>query len=56
MTSNDLQDMGPVDYLIVEFPSSKMTGEGLPLLGELKSQGMLSEEEFAAQKRRIFGS
>jgi hypothetical protein len=25
-------------------------------LGELKSQGMLSEEEFASQKRRILGS
>jgi hypothetical protein len=24
--------------------------------GELKSQGMLTEEEFAAQKRRILGS
>src|SRR5215213_2559867 len=31
-TSNDLQDMGPIDYLVVEFPGSKMTGEGLPLL------------------------
>jgi hypothetical protein len=25
-------------------------------LGELKSQGVLTEEEFAAQKRRILGS
>jgi Short C-terminal domain len=25
-------------------------------LGELKSQGVLSEEEFATQKRRILGS
>jgi hypothetical protein len=25
-------------------------------LGELKSQGVLSEEEFAAQKRRILGT
>jgi hypothetical protein len=25
-------------------------------LGELKSQGMLTEEEFAVQKRRILGS
>jgi hypothetical protein len=25
-------------------------------LGELKSQGVLSEEEFAAQKRRILGN
>jgi hypothetical protein len=28
----------------------------LKQLGELKTQGVLSEEEFAAQKRRILGS
>jgi Short C-terminal domain len=28
----------------------------LKQLGELKSQGVLSEEEFAAQKRRILGA
>ena len=28
----------------------------LTQLGELKSQGVLSEEEFAAQKRRILGT
>ncbi|QES17163.1 DUF1269 domain-containing family protein [Streptomyces venezuelae] len=27
--------MGPVDYLILEFPGNRMTGEGLPLLLEL---------------------
>jgi hypothetical protein len=26
----DLEDMGPIDYLVVEFPGSRMTGEGLP--------------------------
>ncbi|MFC9247660.1 DUF6325 family protein [Streptomyces sp. NPDC057136] len=28
-------DMGPVDYLVVEFPGNRMTGEGLPLLLDL---------------------
>ena len=27
--------MGPIDYLVVEFPGSRMTGEGLPLLVDL---------------------
>jgi hypothetical protein len=27
--------MGPIDYLVVEFPGSRMTGEGLPLLLDL---------------------
>jgi hypothetical protein len=128
MPSNDLQDIGPIDYLAVEFPppekGSAMPGllrgvartaviagtatavsnrvsrrqanrwaaqeqqaygpqgyeqpgyEQAPPpydappptddmdaklaqlrgLGELKSHGVLSEEEFAAQKRRILGS
>ena len=32
---DELEDMGPIDYLVVEFPGSRMTGEGLPLLVDL---------------------
>ena len=32
MDRDDLEEMGPIDYLVVEFPGSNMTGEGLPLL------------------------
>jgi hypothetical protein len=27
--------MGPIDYLVVEFPGSRMTGKGLPMLAAL---------------------
>ncbi|WP_228472756.1 DUF6325 family protein [Streptomyces cyaneochromogenes] len=37
----DIGDMGPVDYLIVEFPGSRMTGEGLPLLVDLVESGVI---------------
>jgi uncharacterized protein DUF6325 len=33
--------MGPVSYLIVEFPGSKMTGEGLPILVDLVDRGLI---------------
>ncbi|MFG2755480.1 DUF6325 family protein [Streptomyces wuyuanensis] len=33
--SDDFEEMGPVDYLVVEFPGNRMTGEGLPLLVDL---------------------
>ena len=29
--ADDVAEMGPVDYLVVEFPGSQMTGEGFPL-------------------------
>ena len=33
--SDDFDQMGPVDYLVIEFPGSRLTGEGLPLLVDL---------------------
>ena len=33
--------LGPISYLIVEFPGSKMTGEGFPILVDLVDQGVI---------------
>ena len=33
--------LGPVSYLIVEFPGNKMTGDGLPLLVDLVDRGII---------------
>jgi uncharacterized membrane protein len=33
--------LGPISYLIVEFPGNKMTGEGLPILVDLVEQGLI---------------
>ena len=33
--------MGPISYLIVEFPGSKMTGEGFPILVDLVDKGVI---------------
>jgi hypothetical protein len=37
-------------------PSEPSTIEQLKQLGELKAQGILTEEEFAAEKARVLGS
>ncbi|HEY3087732.1 MAG TPA: DUF6325 family protein [Jatrophihabitantaceae bacterium] len=34
-------DLGPVSYLVVEFPGSKMTGEGFPILVDLVDRGLI---------------
>jgi hypothetical protein len=39
--TEDVAQMGPVDYIVVEFPGSHMTGEGLPLLVDLVDQGLI---------------
>jgi hypothetical protein len=39
--SSDIQDMGPIDFLVVEFPGSRMGGEALPLLVELVDRGTI---------------
>jgi Family of unknown function (DUF6325) len=38
---SDLDQMGPVDFLIVEFPGTRLTGKGLPLLIDLVDRGII---------------
>jgi hypothetical protein len=33
--------MGPISYVIVEFPGNKMTGQGLPILVDLVDRGLI---------------
>ena len=39
--SIDMREMGPVDYMVVEFPGGRMNGEGLPLLVDLVDRGIV---------------
>lgn len=32
---------GPIDYVVIEFPGSRMNGEGLPLLVDLVDRGII---------------
>ncbi len=38
--SDDLE-LGPIDYVVIEFPGSKMTGEGFPILVDLVDSGII---------------
>jgi hypothetical protein len=39
---NDVLDtMGPIDYLVVEFPGSRMTGKAFPMLLDLVDRGII---------------
>jgi hypothetical protein len=39
--AGDLDETGPIDYLVVEFPGNKMTGEAFPLLVDLVDRGLI---------------
>jgi hypothetical protein len=37
----DIDQLGPIDYLVLEFPGSRMTGEAFPLLVDLVDRGIV---------------
>jgi len=41
MSMEAAEELGPIDYVVVEFPGSKMTGEGLPILVDLVDRGII---------------
>jgi hypothetical protein len=52
----ELDEMGPIDYLVVEFPGSRMTGEGLPLLVDLVDRGIIRILDLVFVKKELDGS
>lgn len=54
--STDLYETGPIDYLVVEFPGSRMTGEGLPLLVDLVNSGTIRLLDLVFVQRKLDGS
>ena len=39
--AGESETLGPVSYLVVEFPGSRMTGEGFPILVDLVDRGAI---------------
>jgi hypothetical protein len=39
--TDDAPEMGPVDYLVMEFATERMTGESLPILLDLAGRGTI---------------
>jgi len=47
--------MGPIDYLVIEFPETRLTGETLPLLIDLVDRGIVRILDFALLIKREDG-
>ena len=52
----DLDEMGPVDYIVVEFPGGKLRGEGLTLLMDLVDHGVIRVVDLAFVRKDADGS
>ena len=41
MSADELEEMGPIDYLVVEWPDRQPTGEAAPILVDLVDRGLI---------------
>ena len=41
MNAEDFEEMGPVDYLVVEWPGRQPTGEAAPIVADLVDRGII---------------
>ncbi len=41
LAGHDLEDMGPVDYVLIEFPDGQPKGQAAPLLLDLVDRGLI---------------
>jgi uncharacterized membrane protein len=51
-----LDQTGPIDYLVVEFPGNRMTGEAFPLLVDLVERGLIRIFDFVFVRKELDGS
>jgi Family of unknown function (DUF6325) len=54
--TDEVEPMGPISYLIVEFPGNKMTGEGFRALIDLVDRGLIRILDLRFVTRRDDGS
>ncbi|MER5917026.1 DUF6325 family protein [Streptomyces sp. NPDC001982] len=52
----DLEEMGPVDYVIIEFPGNRMTGEAFPLLIDLVESRVIRIIDLVFLRKETDGS
>jgi Family of unknown function (DUF6325) len=54
--TDDALEMGPIDYLVMEFASERMTGESLPILRDLATAGTIRILDLAFVRRERDGA
>jgi len=54
--ANEIDELGPVDYIVVEFPGSKFNGEIAPALVDLVDRGVIRVLDLLIIKKEEDGS
>ena len=54
--STELEEMGPIDFMVIEFPGGRMSGEGLPLLVDLADRGIVRVLDLVFARKMSDGS
>jgi uncharacterized membrane protein len=50
------EEMGPIDYVVVEFPGNRMTGEAFPILVDLVDRGLIRVLDLVFVRKDTDGS
>jgi hypothetical protein len=51
-----LEDMGPIDSIVIEFPHRRLPGEGLPILVDLVDRRIIRVLDLAFVRKELDGS
>lgn len=54
--SDPIDEMGPIDYVVIEFPGNRMTGEAFPLLLDLVDRGLVRVLDLTFVRKDVDGS
>jgi Family of unknown function (DUF6325) len=54
--SDETESMGPVDYIVVEFPDARVTGDALPRLVDLVDRGVVRILDLVFLRKEADGS
>ena len=54
--TEDADDLGPIDYLVVEFPGARLRGEALPMLVDLVDRGIVRVLDLVFVRKDADGS
>lgn len=54
--ADELAEIGPIDYVVVEFPDGRMTGRGLPMLVDLVERGVIRILDLVFVRKELDGT